>query len=117
MSFSKLFSHLAETVSHAAGRPVTFALSVAIIVGWATSGPLFGFSDTWQLIINTGTTIITFRNARNTLIGLEHLDDKEVERVRTELERYQKERRVVPERSRRRAVRLRRRIRRKQADR
>ncbi len=60
MSISRLFSDVAEMVAHAAGRPLTFAISVAVIVVWALSGPLFGFSDTWQLIINTGTTIITF---------------------------------------------------------
>jgi low affinity Fe/Cu permease len=56
-SFFVRFAHL---TAQAAGKPVTFLIAVAIIVGWGVSGPLFGFSDTWQLVINTGTTIITF---------------------------------------------------------
>jgi low affinity Fe/Cu permease len=55
-----LFSKIAQYVSRLAGRPVTFMVAVALIVVWGLSGPLFGFSDTWQLIINTGTTICTF---------------------------------------------------------
>lgn len=54
------FGHLARTISTLAGRPLTFILAVAAIVAWAASGPLFGFSDTWQLVVNTTTTIITF---------------------------------------------------------
>jgi low affinity Fe/Cu permease len=57
---SKAFAHAATTTAHAAGKPVTFALCCVIVVGWAVSGPVFGFSDTWQLVINTGTTIVTF---------------------------------------------------------
>src|SRR5688572_15883078 len=54
------FTAFANTASHAAGRASTFALAVVVILAWAITGPIFGFSDTWQLIINTGTTIITF---------------------------------------------------------
>ncbi len=54
------FTRFAKTTSRAAGHPATFCAAVAVIVMWAVSGPLFGFSDTWQLVINTGTTIITF---------------------------------------------------------
>jgi low affinity Fe/Cu permease len=54
------FTEFAKWVSHAAGHPATFVAAVSIIVIWAVSGPIFGFSDTWQLIINTGTTIVTF---------------------------------------------------------
>jgi low affinity Fe/Cu permease len=54
------FSRFAKSTARATGRPVTFALAAAVIVVWAVTGPLFGFSDTWQLVINTGTTIITF---------------------------------------------------------
>src|SRR4051794_27488817 len=57
---SKLFSPFAEAIARASGKPLTFAVSVVLIVVWALSGPLFGFSDTWQLVINTGTTIVTF---------------------------------------------------------
>ena len=54
------FSRFAKATARATGQPVTFALSVLFIVGWAASGPMFGFSDTWQLVVNTSTTIITF---------------------------------------------------------
>ena len=54
------YSGFAKSASHFCGRPRTFALAVAIIAVWIITGPLFGFSDTWQLVINTGTTIITF---------------------------------------------------------
>ena len=110
----KLFTGIANEVAHAAGRPVTFILCCAIVVVWAVSGPLFGFSDTWQLIINTGTTIITYlmvfliqntqnrdaaamqakldelvyanRNARNRFIGIEHLTDTELGEILREVE-------------------------------
>ena len=105
----KLFTGIANEVAHAAGRPVTFILCCAIVVVWAVSGPLFGFSDTWQLIINTSTTIITFLmvfliqntqnrdgaalqtkldelirvgEAENRFIGIEHLSESEVEQFR-----------------------------------
>jgi len=55
-----LFPLFANKASQAAGRATTFALACAVVVVWAVSGPLFGFSDTWQLVINTGTTIVTF---------------------------------------------------------
>ena len=54
------FTDFSKWVSHAAGHPATFIGAVAVIVIWAVSGPIFGFSDTWQLIINTSTTIVTF---------------------------------------------------------
>jgi low affinity Fe/Cu permease len=57
---SKLFETVAQWSGHQAGRASTFLLAVALILAWLISGPLFGFSDTWQLVINTGTTIITF---------------------------------------------------------
>ncbi|MGU3362502.1 low affinity iron permease family protein [Methylobacterium sp. M6A4_1b] len=57
---AQLFTAFASKVARAAGRPATFAVSIALILVWAVTGPLFGFSDTWQLIINTGTTIVTF---------------------------------------------------------
>jgi low affinity Fe/Cu permease len=55
-----LFTRFAKWTSHAAGHPTTFVAAVLVLFVWAVSGPLFGFSDTWQLVINTGTTIITF---------------------------------------------------------
>jgi low affinity Fe/Cu permease len=60
VSFAKAFTEFSSNVAHATGRPTTFALCVAVVVIWALSGPFFHFSDTWQLIINTGTTIVTF---------------------------------------------------------
>jgi low affinity Fe/Cu permease len=59
-ALSKGFGKLAQWTARHAGRPATFALALAIIIVWAVSGPIFGWSDTWQLIINTGTTIVTF---------------------------------------------------------
>ncbi|GJD53839.1 hypothetical protein OPKNFCMD_6618 [Methylobacterium crusticola] len=60
MSPAKLFTAFASAVARAAGKPATFATGVAAIGLWAVTGPLFHYSDTWQLIINTGTTIVTF---------------------------------------------------------
>ena len=60
MSLARRFSDFAERVAHVTGKPITFALCVAVVILWALSGPLFHFSDTWQLVINTGTTIVTF---------------------------------------------------------
>ncbi len=54
------FHYLASWTSHASGHPLAFALACSIIVVWGITGPLFGFSDTWQLVINTGTTVVTF---------------------------------------------------------
>lgn len=54
------FSRFAKATAHATGHPVAFMTAVSVVAGWAITGPLFGFSDTWQLVINTGTTIVTF---------------------------------------------------------
>ena len=78
------FDHFAGKIADTSGHPVVFALACGIIVAWAASGPLFGFGDTWQLVINTGTTIITFlmvfliqntqnREAKATQIKLDEL--------------------------------------------
>lgn len=110
---SKFFGDLANRTSLAAGRASTFLLAAGVIVAWAISGPLFHFSDTWQLVINTGTTIVTFlmvfliqnsQNrdsaaiqvkldelirvsvASNSLVGIEHLTDVEIEDLRTKCE-------------------------------
>jgi low affinity Fe/Cu permease len=115
MHFNKTFSNIANSVAVAAGRPVTFVICLVTIVVWAVSGPIFKFSDTWQLVINTGTTIVTFlmvfliqntqnretsamqvkldeliycaRGAQNRMIGIEHLTDTELEALLAEAER------------------------------
>jgi low affinity Fe/Cu permease len=115
----KFFNLCATKISTAAGQPLTFAAALAIIVVWAVTGPLFHYSDTWQLIINTGTTIVTFlmvfliqnsqnrdgaamqakldellravEKAREKFIGIEHLTDQQIELIRTALERNSKD--------------------------
>jgi len=114
-----LFARFAQYVSHITGRPVAFMVAFTAIVIWALTGPLFGFSDTWQLVINTATTIITFlmvfviqntqnrdtiamqikldelifvtQKARNELLNLEELDDQELEALRQDYERLARE--------------------------
>jgi low affinity Fe/Cu permease len=109
------FTHMAKGTSTAVGRPKSFFIAVAVIVIWAITGPFFHFSDTWQLIINTGTTIVTFlmvfliqntqnrdskalhlkldellrvnRAARNTLVDLENMSDDELQELQTEFSR------------------------------
>jgi len=104
------FSRFAKWTAHASGRPVTFLLAALVIVLWAVSGPLFGFSDTWQLVINTSTTIVTFLmvfliqstqnrdseavqvkldeiiraigNAKNELLDLEELEEKDLDEIK-----------------------------------
>jgi low affinity Fe/Cu permease len=107
---NRLFSTFARWTAHHAGQAYTFILATAVVVVWLVSGPLFGFSDTWQLVINTGTTIVTFlmvfliqntqnrdteaiqlkldeliranAHARNRLLDLEDLGEDELERVK-----------------------------------
>jgi len=104
------FTRMAMSVAKASGKPATFAAAVLIVVVWAASGPLFGFGDTWQLVINTGTTIVTFlmvfliQNTQNrdteaiqikldeliyalkgpnaALLDLEELDEKTLDKIR-----------------------------------
>jgi low affinity Fe/Cu permease len=56
----RIFTRLATAISAAAGQPLAFVMALGVIVVWGVSGPLFAFSDTWQLVVNTGTTIVTF---------------------------------------------------------
>ena len=57
---SAAYARISKSIARVTGRPGTFVLAVSVIVLWVVTGPLFGFSDTWQLVINTGTTIVTF---------------------------------------------------------
>ena len=118
-SRSTWFARFAQHVSHVTGRPIAFIGAVTAILLWAATGPLFGYSDTWQLVINTATTIITFLmvfviqntqirdtiamqikldelirvtgSASNTLLNLEELDDLELEALRQDYERLARE--------------------------
>ena len=113
MTFTRAFTRVATYTSNAAGRPVTFLVCCAVVILWALSGPMFGYSETWQLVINTGTTIITFlmvfliqntqnrdgaalqakldelirsSSAGNAFIGIENLTKEEVDSFRARCE-------------------------------
>jgi low affinity Fe/Cu permease len=109
-SATSRFGRFATWASHTTGHPSTFILAVLIILAWVVTGPIFRFSDTWQLVINTSTTIITFlmvfiiqntqnrdsaatqlkldelirsiENENNSLLNMEQLDEKELENIR-----------------------------------
>ena len=111
---SKFFTRVATAISAAAGQPFTAILAMVVVLVWALSGPMFAFSDTWQLVINTGTTIVTFLmvfliqntqnrdaaamqakldelirsvdQARGQFIGIEHLTEEQIEAIRDKLE-------------------------------
>ena len=110
----RFFTSFASRISYLVGHPTAFFLAVLTIVVWGVTGPIFGFSDTWQLVVNTGTTIVTFLivfliqnsqnrdaaamqakldellravgKARGAFIGIEHLTDKQIEEIRAALE-------------------------------
>ena len=111
----RVFTAIASTIAGFSGRPLAFVLALGCIIVWAISGPIFGFSETWQLVVNTGTTIITFlmvfllqnsqnrdssaiqckldeliravEAARNQFIGIEHMTGDEIEQIRKLLEK------------------------------
>src|SRR5690606_30829287 len=108
------FTTLTKATSRATGRPAAFVLALGTVLVWMITGPIFGFSDTWQLVINTGTTIVTFvmvfliqstqnrdtqalqvkldelirvtRGAHNALLDLEDLEEEELDRIRASYE-------------------------------
>jgi low affinity Fe/Cu permease len=113
------FTRLTKLTAHATGRPAAFMCAALVIIGWAICGPLFHWSDTWQLVVNTGTTIITFlmvfliqstqnrdsvamqvkldellrvsAGAHNVLMDLEELDEADLNRIRAVYERLASE--------------------------
>src|SRR3954470_2853351 len=119
------FSRFAKWTERKVGHPLTFVLMVSLIIVWAITGPLFGFSDTWQLVINTGTTIVTFLmvfliqntqnrdtgaiqakldelirsidGAHNALLDLEELDEEEIEHIRRDYRKLAEEARKAIE--------------------
>jgi len=119
MTARSMFGSLARRTARAAGQPLAFLCALAVVVLWLATGPLFGFSDTWQLVINTGTTIVTFlmvfliQNSQNcdnealqlkldeliratagahlALLDIEELTDVELDRLRAHYERLAQE--------------------------
>jgi low affinity Fe/Cu permease len=113
-AMNRFFERVAANVAMAAGRPAAFILALTIIIVWAVTGPIFKWSDTWQLVINTGTTIVTFLmvfliqnaqnrdasaiqakldelirsvgHARNAFIGIEHLSSTQLLKLLQTLE-------------------------------
>jgi len=127
--FDRWFHRLAHATAERVGRPHAFLIALLVVVVWATTGPLFHYSDTWQLVINTGTTIVTFlmvfliqntqnrdahavhlkldeliratKGARNALVGLEDMSDEELDTLQREFEQLRDE--VAQRKARRRA--------------
>jgi low affinity Fe/Cu permease len=110
----RIFTHIATRIANASGQPITFVFALGLIIIWAATGPVFHYSDTWQLIVNTATTVVTFLmvfliqnsqnrdasamqakldeliravdKAREQFIGIEHLTDLEICEIRDALE-------------------------------
>lgn len=115
-TLSEAFRKIAHFLSHLVGTPWAFLLALALIIGWIVSGPLFAYSDTWQLVINTATTIITFlmvfliqntqnrdakaihlkldelikvtKKARNSLVDLEDVSDEQLNKLEKEFKNF-----------------------------
>lgn len=110
---NKMFGEFANGVARLSGRPIAFVLAAVVVLVWGITGPIFNYSDTWQLVINTGTTIVTFLmvfliqnsqnrdnaaiqvkldelisagQAQNRFVGIEHLTDEEIEDLRLKCE-------------------------------
>jgi low affinity Fe/Cu permease len=109
------FTEFSKWIAEVAGHPISFSIALVTIIIWAATGPMFAYSDTWQLVINTGTTIVTFlmvfliqrtqnrdtqalhlkldelirvtKGARNVMLDLEHMDDEHLKRLRDIYER------------------------------
>lgn len=115
----RIFTKVAGGIAAFAGQPVAFIMAIALMIVWGLTGPMFHYSDTWQLVVNTGTTIVTFlmvfliqnsqnrdaaalqakldeliraiETARGEFIGIEHLTDKQIQEIRAALEQDCKE--------------------------
>ncbi len=111
----RVFETIAQKVASWAGRPPAFVIALTVVIVWGVTGPLFHYSDTWQLVINTGTTVVTFlmvfliqnaqnrdasamqakldeiiratTDARDAFIGIEHLTQDELERIKRMIEK------------------------------
>jgi low affinity Fe/Cu permease len=116
---SSLFTRFAKLIARKTGQPIAFMMAVSVILVWLITGPIFKFGDTWQLVINTGTTIVTFlmvfliqntqnrdslalqvkldelirvmEGAHNALLDLEELDEKELDKIRIDYEKLAKQ--------------------------
>jgi low affinity Fe/Cu permease len=121
------FTDFSKWIAEAAGHPISFSLALLTIIIWGASGPLFDYRDTWQLVINTGTTIVTFlmvfliqktqnrdtetihlkldelirvtKEARNMMLDLEHMDDESLKRLRDIYERLGSQARTTRKKS------------------
>jgi low affinity Fe/Cu permease len=110
----RIFTYIAGRIAAFTGQPIAFVLALSLMIVWAATGPLFHYSDTWQLVVNTATTIVTFlmvfliqnsqnrdaaamqakldelihaiKGAREEFIGIEHKTDREIEKIRADLE-------------------------------
>jgi low affinity Fe/Cu permease len=124
-TLNEVFHGISYKIASAMGNPWSFLIALMVIIGWGITGPIFHYSDTWQLVINTGTTIITFlavfllqntqnrdaramhlkldellrsgEKARNHLIDLEHMSDEELDELERQFKICQKKRGSVPE--------------------